>query len=222
MDISSSMLFPFTNKKIFNKLAFSVYCAAALIHLLRKQRDAVGLSLFSDELELQTPARLSSVHSQLLFSELSRLLTMGKDNLKKTTSATKNLHLIAENVHKRSLIIIFSDMLDSEPPAELFSALQHLRYNKHEVILFHVTDKKHEEDFEYKNRPYKFIDMESGEEMKINPNEIRGEYKKRISNYFEELKLKCAQYKIDVIEADINKDFRQVLMPYLLKRNKLY
>lgn len=222
IDTSSSMLFPYKNKKIQSKLAFSIYCAAALIYLLRKQRDAVGLTLFSDEIEQHTDSRLSSVHSQYIYSELNRLLT-GEDNkLKKRTYGSKLLHQIAENIHKRSLVIIFSDMMDSENIEDLFSALQHFRYSKHEVILFHVSDKKYEKEFRYHNRPYRFVDMETGEEMKLNPNEIRSDYVRSMSAVNNELKMRCGQYNIDLIEADINEDFREVLLPYLLKRQKLH
>ena len=132
------------------------------------------------------------------------------------------MHQIAEAIHKRSLVIIFSDMMDSQADSEeLFSALQHLKHNKHEVVLFHVTDKQKELDFEFENRPYRFIDMETGEEVKLHPNEIKDTYLKEMSEYKHELMLKCGQYKIDFVEADINLGFDQVLMPYLVKRTKM-
>jgi uncharacterized protein (DUF58 family) len=220
IDTSSSMMFPY-DEKIQNKLSFSVYCAAALVYLLRKQRDAVGLTLFSSEIEIQTPARLSVVHANMLYDQLNRLLNSDFSEDKKTTQATSALHTIAESIHQRSLVIIFSDMLDSNPADELFSALQHLKHNKHEVILFHVTDKQQELEFKYKNRPYRFVDLETGEEVKLNPNEIRDQYVNSVSSYVSDLKLKCAQYHIDLIEADINENFEKVLLPYLIKRSKL-
>ncbi|MDD5571998.1 MAG: DUF58 domain-containing protein, partial [Bacteroidales bacterium] len=183
IDTSSSMLFPYKDGDIQNKLFFSVYCTAALIYLLRKQRDAVGLSFFSDKTELHTPARLSSVHATRLFAELQKLLSPDYHQLKKPTLASKALHEIAENIHKRSLIILFTDMMDSGNSDDLFSALQHLRYNKHEVILFHVTDKKREGNFEYSNRPYKFVDLESGEQVKVRPAEVRESYIDSIAEY---------------------------------------
>jgi hypothetical protein len=106
--------------------------------------------------------------------------------------------------------------------AELFSAMQHLRHNKHEVILFHVVDKRQELDFDYENRPYRFIDLESGRQIKVNPMEVREEYMRAVNAFKNELKLKCGQYRIDFIEADINRGFEAVLLPYLLKREKLY
>ncbi|MGQ8337359.1 DUF58 domain-containing protein [Sunxiuqinia sp. A32] len=225
IDTSSSMLFPYEKgkkKKLFNKLAFSVYSAAALIYLMRKQRDAVGLTLFSDHIEFHSENRLSSVHAELLYGKLSGLLTSDQTELRKTTNTVAALHQIAEQVHKRSLIIIFSDMMDETKTDELFSALQHLRYNKHEVILFHVTDHKQERKFDFQNRPYKFVDLESGQHIRFSPNELKKNYTKAVQEYFDDLKVKCGQYHIDLIEADINEKFQQVLHGFLLKRKKLF
>lgn len=222
IDTSSSMLFPFKEGDIQNKLFFSIYSAAALINLMRKQRDAVGLTLFSDVIELHTDNKTSFTHTQRLFCELEKLLEPEVKPPQKKTKASEVLHHIAEKMHKRSLVIIFSDMMTDEDPEEFFSALQHLRYKKHEVVLFHVTDKKREEAFDYTNRPYKFVDLETGEEMKLNPNDVRDSYTKSINDYFNEIRLKCGQYHIDLVEADINSNFDEVLLPYLIKRKKLY
>jgi hypothetical protein len=105
---------------------------------------------------------------------------------------------------------------------DLWNALQHLKHNKHEVILFHVSDRKKELEFEFENRPYRFVDMETGEELKLNPLEVREAYQKSMKEFEHNLKLKCGQYRIDLVQADISKGFDQVLLPYLLKRKKLY
>lgn len=224
IDTSSSMLFPYSKGKnhLQNKLAFSVYTGAALIYLMRKQRDAVGLTLFSEEIEFHTSPRISSVNAEIMYGELSKLVQPENARLRKQTNTTQVLHQIAENIHKRSLVIIFSDMLDGSKTDELFTALQHLRYNKHEVILFHVTDHSLEREFDFNNQPHKFVDLESGQVVKFNPWEVKEHYTSTVHNYFEDLKVKCGQYKIDLAEADINNDFRDVLLPYLVKRKKLY
>jgi uncharacterized protein (DUF58 family) len=229
IDDSSSMNFPSVDspKKRgeqgdLNKLFFSVHAAAALCYLLKKQRDAVGLTIFSDKVELHTQAKSNHAHQRMIFAQLEKLLEPSDKNAHKKTFATEALHEIAESIHKRSLVIIFSDMLESgKKGEELFSALQHLRHNKHEVILFHVTDKSKELDFEFENRPYNFIDMETGENVKIHPSEIKDTYIKSMAEYKKELMLRCAQYRIDFVEADIKEGFKQVLMPYLIKRSKM-
>ena len=220
IDTSSSMLFPYKDKAVNSKLLFSIYSAAALIHLFRKQRDAVGLSFFSDDIELHTQSKMSSIHSRMLFGKLNQL-AFGNLPLNKKSKPAELLHLLSEKIHKRSLVIIFSDMFSSEEPEKLFSALQHFKHNKHEVILFHVTDVEHEGEFKYKNRPYKFIDMETGETIKLNPNEIRSHFLNSAGSFTENLKLKCGQYKIDFVQADVRSDFSEVLIPYLIKRKKL-
>jgi uncharacterized protein (DUF58 family) len=217
IDNSSSMYFPETG---FNKIQFSLYSAASIIYMLKSQRDAVGLTLFSNEIEKYFPARSNNVHIKLLYTELEKLLKAKEHN--KTSSAAATLHSIAEQIHKRSLVVIFSDMMDSSTDQEeLFGALQHLKYNRHEVILFHVMDKGKELDFEFENRPYQFIDMESGEKIKVYPHEVKASYTKHATEYRHALKSRCTQYRIDYIEADINQGFRQVLLPYLVKRVKM-
>ncbi|HXH17502.1 MAG TPA: DUF58 domain-containing protein [Chitinophagales bacterium] len=218
IDASSSMYYPKGEEN--TKIRFSIVCAAALMYLMRKQRDAVGLSVFSDKLDVHTGARSTSQHHKLLTTHLEQLLAEHSGN--KKTAAARCLHQIADNIPKRSLIIIFSDMLDNmESSAELFSALQHLKYAKHEVVLFHVTDKKSELEFEFENRPYVFIDLETNEKIKLRASEVREYYTTHALQYKKELMLKCGQYKIDFVEADIAEEFMHVLVPYLTRRAKM-
>ena len=227
IDDSSSMFYPVLEKneigKKMNKITFSVYCAAALIELLRRQRDAVGVSVFSEDVELHTAAKSSSLHQRMLFNELEKMLDPISPEQHKKTFAIEALHQVAEAIHKRSLVVIFSDMMDSRDQAEnLFSALQHLKHNKHEVVLFHVVDKKKEMDFDFENRPYQFIDVETGEQLKVHPNEVKESYLAAVAEYKKELMLRCGQFRIDFVEADINEGFEQVLLPYLLKRVRMH
>lgn len=216
IDDSSSMLFPKDAEN--TKLKFSIYAAAALCELLKQQRDAFGLTVFQEKIKHHLPAKGSTTQKKIIFDHLEKM--MEETDLNHSTSAASALNEIAEIVHKRSLIVIFSDMFDNKNVHDdLFSALQHLKFRKHEVILFHVTDKKLELDFDFENRPYHFIDMESGEELKLNPNQVKEQYLQSITKYKEELELKCGQYQIDFIEADINEGFDKILYAYLVKRN---
>jgi uncharacterized protein (DUF58 family) len=226
IDNSSSMYYPVRDKLSVdnpNKITFSIYAAAALMNLMRKQRDAVGLNIFAETISFSSAAKSSSVHFKYLYSELEKMLEPIPVETRRDTDATKALHEIADNIHKRSLVVIFSDMFETASGnQQLFSALQHLRHNKHEVVLFHVVDKKQEIDFDFDNRPYKFIDLESGRQVKVNPLEVKAEYTRAVQSFTSDLKVKCGQYRIDFVEADINAGFDQVLLPYLLKREKLY
>ena len=221
IDASSSMYFPEeTKKKSLNKLEFSSLAAAALMNLLKKQRDAFGLSLFDEQVNTHTTCKSSTSHYHLLLTYLDKLISQPEKN--KSTAAAQALHQIADSIHKRSLVIIFSDMFEhNSDSAHLFSALQHLKHNKHEVILFHVVDQAKELDFEFENRPYLFVDMETGEKVRLQPNQVKTYYKEQVQKFKEELKLKCLQYRIDFVEADINKGFKQILQSYLVKRNKM-
>ncbi len=225
IDNSSSM--HFEGKKVkegrSSKLAFSVECAAALMYLLRKQRDAVGLSIVSDKTELHTQARSSNVHHKMLYGQLDNLYRQDSGGDRKRTNTADMLHLLAEKIHKRSLVVIFSDMIDNTAdPASLFSALQHLKHNKHEVILFHVYEGSKELGFDYRQRPFRFVDMETGEAVRLNPGDLKEKYVSRMEEYFRELRLKCMQYKIDFIPSDINEGFEKILLSFLVKRSKLY
>lgn len=218
IDTSSSMLFP--DKDKFNKLAFSIYSAASLINLLSRQRDAVGITLFDEQIQVSTDAKLNNVHLNFLYSRLQETLYNTKQ-YNKRTDVCKNLHHIAEMIHKRSLVVIFSDMFDNSNIDDIFNALQHLKHNKHEVIIFHVYDSKYEFNFNFENRPYKFIDLENGSEIKLNPNEIRDFVENKTKSFFNEIKMRAINYKIDFVQADINEPFKEVLIKFLLKRQKL-
>ena len=225
LDNSSSMYFPGygLSGEHPTKIGFSVECAAALALLLRKQRDAVGITILSDKTELHTPAKSNIVHHKMLFTELEKLYHKPNHTLNKRTNTAELLHHLAEKIHKRSLVIIFSDLMDNTArPGDVFSALQHLRHNKHEVILFHVYEKHKEADFDYDNRPYKFVDMETGQEMKLNPADIRRDYTRKLKEFHNQVKLKCMQYRIDFVPAEINQGYNNVLMPFLVKRSKLH
>jgi len=220
IDTSSSMYFPKNSKSTPNKLEFSAMAAASLMNLLKKQRDAFGLSLFDSELQEHTRCKSSTTHYRLLLTYLDKLINDNTDG--KQTAAADALHQIADSIHKRSLVVIFSDMFDDKHQSEqLFSALQHLRHAKHEVILFHVVDKKYEVEFEFENRPYLFVDMESGKEIKLQANQVKEKYVEKIKAFKADLKMKCLQYKVDYVEADINEGFNPILQSYLVKRGKL-
>lgn len=218
IDNSSSMYYPKENN---GKITFSVMAAAAIAFMLQRQRDAVGITTFSDQIEEQTAIKSTHSHLHKMLILLEQLL-QSKHKDQKKTSIPEVLHQIANKIHKRSLVIIFSDMFDNEEQVqEIINGLHHLKYNNHEVLLFHVTDKKTEFDFEFDERPYNFIDLETKEELKLHPSQIKDTYIKKVTSYFQDLAVKCGQFKIDFINADISDDFDKVLSSYLIKRSKM-
>ncbi len=225
LDASSTMYYPWEEKNpdkytYLNKFCFAAQSAAVLMNVLRKQRDAFGLTLFDDEIRVNTGCKSSTLHYRLLLSQLVERIE--NPQLNKTTNLAASLHQVADAIHRRSLVVIFTDVMEHPDQAEeIFSALQHLRHNKHEVILFHVTDKRHELDFEFENRPYVFVDMESGEQVRLQPNQVKEYYTKQVGAFTEQLKMRCLQFKIDFVEADINNGFQQILQTWMTKRAKM-
>ena len=222
IDHSSSMYFPLQERYSLatpNKIFYAIYAAAVLIQILKSQRDAVGLSVFSNTLELHTRARGGDLHLKMLYRELEKILQPISKETRRNSMVTDTLHRIAEQIHKRSMVVIFSDMFESQAHTdELMLALRHLRHNKHDVLLFHTYDKKFEYDFAYDNRLYRFMDMETDTEVKLHSNYIREYYQTAIGEYFHELHVKCGQYQIDLIPVNIRCGLEQILIPYLLKR----
>lgn len=216
LDVSKSMYYPAPD---YEKIKFSIVCAASLAYLLTSQRDAVGLTTFSDQILFQSPIKSTNTHLSLLLTELSALLTPGTDG---NTDVAAVLHEIADKIHRRSLVIIFSDMFQKSIGLdEIFGALNHLKHNKQEVLIFHVTDHKTELEFEFDDRPYRFIDLESNQALKLNPREIKKHYKEGMKRLYNDLKIRCGTYKIDLIEADISDPFDKILGAYLIKRKRM-
>ena len=222
LDNSASMHFPEMKKQSLgslNKMGFSVLASACLMQILKKQRDAVGLSLYSDNYEYYAPEKGSERHRQMLLHVLEQALIR-----KKTTSDTNTytyLHQIAEKMKRRSLIFLFSDMFQTEVEEEkLFEALRHLKYNKHELVLFHVVDQKKELDFDFGEQPRRFTDVETGEKIDLYADNVKDSYREVVTGYFSALKLKCMQYGIKYVMADTNKDFNKILLTYIIERQK--
>ncbi|MEP1032850.1 DUF58 domain-containing protein [Ekhidna sp.] len=215
VDNSASMHYPTPGK---DKLKFSVFAASALSYLLTKQRDVVGLSVFSDKIEEETDLRSTKAHLNTILSKLSELEKITPES---KTDISSVLHQMADKIHRRSLVVIFSDMFQNDNEEDLLNALQHLKHNKHEVILFHVSDYSSELNFEFEDRPYKFIDLETKETVKVNPHEVKDLYKKEMTKFYQDLKIKCGMMKVDFVPVNTNDSFDKVLGAYLIKRKKM-
>ncbi|MFC4267516.1 DUF58 domain-containing protein [Polaribacter marinivivus] len=219
IDNSASMHYPVVKSQTvdaLNKVGFAAVAAACLLEILKKQRDAVGLSVYADTYEYYAPEKGSERHRKMILHQLEHLLTTTS---KATTNTYHYLHEIAEKLHRRSLIFLFTDMFQTTTKEEaLFEALRHLKYNKHEVVLFHTYDAKTEFDFNFDNTPKKFVDVETGEAINVYAENIQGSYKQLVATYFKQLKNKCLQYKVDYVPTDINSGFTDILTAYLVHR----
>ncbi len=222
LDNSASMYYPeVKNLSIdnLNKIGFGVLSIAALMQILKKQRDAVGLSIYSDAYNFYASEKNSERHFQMLYSKLNEVSET--QNISETTKTYTFLHQIAEKIHRRSLIFLFSDMFQTETEeAKLFDALRHLKYNKHAVVLFHLLDEKHELGFEFENTPKRYVDVETGEHIDLYADNIKKAYAKKVREYQESLQLKCAQYRIKYVGVDVRQNFSQVLNTFMIERQK--
>ena len=220
IDNSSSMHYPemasFSIDHL-NKIAFSALASASLMHILKRQRDAVGLSVYSDAYDFYAPEKGSDRHHHMLLHQLDELLKQRPEN--KQTGTYTFLHQIAENIHRRSLVFLFTDMFQTETEADkLFEALRHLKHNKHEVVLFHVFDKEKELKFDFGHAPRRFVDVETGDHINLYAENIKDNYEKAVSDYFKAIRLKCGQYQIKYVEADVNEGFSAILTAFMVER----
>lgn len=219
IDNSSSMHYPKlkSGQNFFeNKIGFSVLASAVLMNLLKKQRDAVGLSVFSDRYEYYAPEKGSDRHHRMILNALERLVEQPR--IRKSTDTITFLHQIAEKIHRRSMIILFTDLFQTGNEEALFNALQHLKHNKHKVVLFHVVDNKTELNFNFDNAPRKFVDVETGEEVVIFADNVKEEYEKEMKSYFKKLALTCSKNRIKYIPVSVNESFEKILLTYLVEK----
>lgn len=216
LDVSPSMYLPKPNQE---KLTFSILASAAIMLMLSKQRDAVGLSTFADGVISQSQTRSISGHVHKLILQLEKI--MQEPISASRSSVPEVIDQLAESFHRRSLVVIFSDLFSDADPEKLFSALAHLRHNKHEVLLFHVMDYRQEVEFEFRNKPYIFVDAETSEQVKLHPTDIQESYREAMHRQNQAIRLRCGQMKIDYVEANTNMDFSQILMNFMTKRSRM-
>jgi uncharacterized protein (DUF58 family) len=221
IDNSSSMYYPKPegDQPFYeSKIGFSVLASAVLMNLLKKQRDAVGLSVFSDTYEYYAPEKGSDRHHRMILNTLENILEYPKTS--KQTDVVTYLHQIAEKLHRRSMVILFTDMFQNNDKEALYNALQHLKHNKHKVVVFHVYDEKRELNFDFDSNPRKFVDLESGEIINLYANNVKDSYKEKVSEYFKEVALTCSQNKIKYVPVNVGADFEKILTTYLVEKQK--
>ncbi|MCX7785077.1 MAG: DUF58 domain-containing protein [candidate division WOR-3 bacterium] len=208
LDASGSM--SYTSGKI-SKLEYAEYLAASLGYLLIKQRDSVGLAVFTAQLDKYIPPRSAPAHLSSLLKAIEQVKPGGDTNLANT------FHQLAEKIHRRGLVIIFSDLFDDKE--KVLSALHHFRHKKHEVLVFHILD-KNEIDFKF-FKPLILKDLETNKEMTLDPRVIRKDYQKALNEFILDFKRRCREYLIDyhLITTDTSLD--KALFDYLEKRKRL-
>lgn len=216
IDQSSSMFVPKAN---YSKFQFSLIATACMMQVLRKQRDAFGITFFEDGIKESTPVKSTSSHFVQLINMLQNKLD---ENIRdKQTNTGQVLSLLAEKIHRRSLVVIFTDLMeDIGNKNDFLRGLQHLHYRKHDILLINALHHRLETELSFEDIPTQFIDSETGESIKLNPQEVRSNYQSQQKAFHDELLEKCAQYRIETFIADIEKDLEKSLSAFMRIRNK--
>ena len=208
LDASKSM--SFQSDKI-SKFEYSKMITAALSYLLIQQKDAAGLFIFDSNIKNIIPPKSNKTHLNTILSMIEEI-KIGED-----TNISHILHLGAEKIKKRGLIILISDLLDE--PENVINSLKHFKYNNHEVLVFHVLDAQ-EINLEYNSRTI-FQDLETNKKITTEPWQIKKAYTKEMNQLIEYYKTECALNKIDYNLFITNQNLEYALSHFLNKRKKL-
>ncbi len=219
LDTSGSMLY--RHGDALTKLQYGAYLTAVLGYVMTKQQDAVGLTTFDAKLRLDMPARTSERHFGEMMRQLegtyARLEQDGAAHTGEGTNIADTLHRLAERFKRRCLIVLISDLYDD--PEAVISALHHFRHKRHEVILFHVLDHA-EIEFPFRDT-IRFVDMETGEKLQIDPVYVRGEYQRQVQQFIDDYRRACSDCQIDYVMTDTATPYDLMLSRYLARRSNL-
>ena len=204
LDTSGSMGYGPTGA---TRLDYARKLAGTLGYLAAEQGDAVGLRSLAEK-PIEIPTRRGAVHLGLVLDNLADVKPLGG------TTLLTALHDAAENIRQRALVVIFSDLF--VPPAELKSAIQHLRFKKHDVAAFHLLDQK-ELDFDF-DQPAHFIDLEGGDAVLADPSLIARNYRTAVRNYLAEIDELVRATGMDYHRVKLHERYDDVLVRFLLNR----
>jgi len=221
LDNSSSMHYPILKDGepfYQTKIGFSVLAIAVLMNLLKKQRDAVGLSVYSDQYEFYAPEKGSDRHHRLILNQLEQMLQ--QNQLQKGSNTIDVLHQIAEKIHRRSMIMVFTDLFQQQDNKKLFQALQHLKHNKHKVVVFHVMDYAKEVALDFDQKPRKFVDVETGQEINLFAQWNKESYQKIMEQQIKDIRLSCLQYQLEYVPVNVGLDFSKIMQTYLVEKQQ--
>jgi uncharacterized protein (DUF58 family) len=189
------------------RLDYARKLAGTLAYLAAEQGDAVGLRSLGEK-PIEIPARRGAVHLGLVLDRLAEIKPVGG------TTLLTALHDAAENIRQRALVVIFSDFFVQT--AELKTAIQHLRFKKHDVTAFHLLDQK-ELDFDF-DQPAHFIDLEGGDPVLADPSLIARNYHTAVRKYLAEFDELVRSTGMDYHRVKLHERYDDVLVRFLLNR----
>jgi uncharacterized protein (DUF58 family) len=220
LDTSSSMQFKHFAE--YTKLEYAITFGAALLYMMHRQRDACGLITFDDTMRQFIPGKSSYAHLRHIYAQLEAIQKGVDSTKKRKTASSQVLHEIAERLHRRSLVIILTDLFENvQQQDSLLSSLKHFKHKNHEVILFHVLEKRSERELDFPDQRFVFEDLETGSQLDLIPAQIKDDYKKKISEYSETFKRVCRENRIDYVEIDTESDVELGLLSFLNKRRSM-
>ena len=218
LDTSTSMRYH--HHGALSKLEYGAHLAAAFHFLMIRQRDATGLIAFDDRVHTSMAPKSTSSYLRQLLSALSRIAEA--DPSAKRTAAAATLGEVAERIARRSLVVIITDLFENVAGHDdLLKALRHLRHRGHEVLVFHVLESATERRFSFPDVPMLFRDMETGEEVTLQPAQLRENYEEAVRLFSETFRRRCLANRIDFVEIDTEEPFDTALLAYLNKRRRL-
>lgn len=190
------------------KLEYSCYLAGCLAYLMIRQQDSVGLVCFDERVARFIAPRSAPSHLSVVLGALEQIRAGSR------TGTARTFHDLAENMKRRSLVVILSDLMDDE--REVLRALHHFRHRKHEVILFHVLDPA-ELAFPF-SRLADFVDMETGERLQVDPRYARAAYLEELGGFVRRFKRECSKSLVEYVPVDTSTPFDLMLTAYLARR----
>ncbi len=207
VDVSGSMAY--TSGGV-SKQEYAFYLAASLAHLMMRQRDAVGLTLFDEKIRTRIPPKSSRGHLQTLLQHMEQAKSGSG------TTLGKPLHELADATRRRGFVVLISDML--APIAPLLEGLKHFRFLGHEVLLFHILDPQ-ELEFEFTDL-VEFEDVESGEKMLVSAEDAQAQYQANLNAHLQQLRQTCGTLGIDYTLLSTKQPLDFALFNYLAARRK--
>jgi uncharacterized protein (DUF58 family) len=210
IDASKSM--EYASPQQVSKFEYASYIASALAYLMIEQRDAVGLTLYDESIRLMLPPRATRSYLKEILKELEQARPA------KTTGTAPSLNRVAEQIKRRGLVIILSDLFDK--PEAVMTALKHFRYKGNEVLVMHVLDPL-ERSFTF-GKDAIFKDLETQEELMTQPWHIQKAYQQSMNEFLEFYKYQCRNNNIDYVLLDTQTPFDKALFEYLNKRKRFH
>ena len=209
--LDSSRSMSFADAGAISKLDYGAYLAAALSYLTLRQCDSTALLLFSDRIKKQIPPSSRRTHHRTLLAALQTNRPRGQTNLAGV------LHTVAEMTKHRGLIVLITDLLDDKE--DVFQGLAHLRFLRHDVILFHVLD--HQELHLDLQGALEFEDLESGARLRCDARSVRRAYRAQVAAFLDEVKKTAGTGGIDYCLCDTSQPLDRALVAYLAKRKRM-